>query len=186
MTVKELIQRAVSIARQGLPTPLPIDAMEAAAEPLLPIVFAEVGERAARDERLRRTLFRAKAFAFNGGPETLPSDVLTGYLDMSVLFDPDDPTKIYSWVPWNQFISTQLDTRLGYYTLEGESLRFHLVEPGIAFDPTTGPIITVTLYTPCSPEIPATITEHIAVTGEVLDDLLAALSVALKMNANVQ
>lgn len=180
MTLKELIQRAVEIANQGLTEAA---ATEAAAEAHLPAVFHAVGVKAAANERLRTTLRRTKSLVFVSGAVSLPSDVLTAYITEGNLLDPIDKTKLYSLAPWDQLTTGTLDQRLGHFAIEGEST-MHVVEPGNVYDPALGPDLSLLLTVPCIPAIPALITGSIAVIDEVADDLTSTLAVALRLAAS--
>lgn len=173
--LKELIQRAVAIS-----SPASSAIAEQTVEALLPSVFAEVGTRLAGNERTRSQLRRTKVLTFIAAPVQLTSDVLTDYIDSGNLRDPTNLTKIYSHAPWDQFTSSLLDTRLGYFALEGEGI-IHVVEPNLVYNPALEPTVTLSLTTPCTPEIPAAVTSTIAVTDEVRDELITALATALKM-----
>lgn len=172
MTLKELIERAIEIAGGGI--------SEKVAEPLLPSVFAEVGQKMAAQERTRTFLRRTQVLAFTAAPVTLANDVLTDYLDEGTLIDPTDLSKQYSLAPWDQFVSRQLDQRLGHFAVEGE-MTLHVVEPGFVYDPTLEPTVTLQLTTPCDPVIPALFNSQVLVIDAVIPELINTLAVALKI-----
>jgi hypothetical protein len=179
MTKRELIQRAVSIAIQGLPGPIDRAAVEIAAEPLLPIVFGEVGRELARNERTRSLLRREKALNVVDGAVALSGDVLTEHIDDATLYDPTDTSKRYSLTTWESLTRDPLDPRLGHFAVRGEDT-LRVVEPNEPFDLAGGADIALRLNIPCSPEVPAAINDPVAVPEEVIDALLAKLVVALK------
>lgn len=180
MTLQELIDRAIMGASAGIePSLSPTLNADAIAEDLLPLVFGRVGDRAAEDERLRHTLRRVKTLNVATGLVTLSSDTLSAYIWDSVLIDPADTSKRYSYLPWESMVRDSLDPRIGHYSIEGES-RLRVVEPGDTYDPTTGPTIALRLAIPCAPEIPAAPGDDIAVTDEVVDMLLEELITALR------
>lgn len=178
MNLSELIQRAVDIASRQQDTAVTRYALEAAAEPLLPIVFRQVGVELARTANTRTLLRRTKTLNFVGGVVTLTSDVLTDYVCEGHLADPTDRTKRYSLAPWNSFITDELDPRLGHFAVEGEAT-MRVVEPNTTYDPTTGPTVTLELTTPCAPVVPATAATAVAATDEVVMRLVGALAAAL-------
>lgn len=174
MILQELIDRAISIATAANPTLEPT----AVAEDLLLQVFAEVGAQAARDERLRHTLRRTKTVNVVNGSVVLPGDTLSAYIGDSVLIDPADRTKRYTYLPWDALLSEPLDARLGHYSIEGESVMW-VVEPGDEYMG-DGPTAALNLTIPCVPEVPASAGATIAVSEEVADLLVAALVRALE------
>jgi len=177
MTLRELIQRALDIASQGL-GPLDRAALETAVEPILPIVFGEVGDFYASREHTRSLLRRTKDLVVANGVVQLSDDVLTRYICDAVLYDPTDTTKRYSLVPWESLVRESLDDRLGYFAVEGEAT-LHVVEPYEEFDPTVGPDVALKLSVPCALEIPALDT-NIDMPAEVTDELLRRLVNALR------
>lgn len=177
MVLRELIQRAVAVARPG--DPISQSVAEQTAEPLLITVFAAVGNKLAGNERTRSQLRRTKILNFVGGPVLLPTDVLSDYIDTANLLDPTDFTKIYSLAPWDQFTSTLLDQRLGYFALEGEGV-IHVVEPFTFYNPAAEPTVLLNLTVPCVPVIPLAITDPVPVTDEVAEELVTALAQALR------
>lgn len=176
MTPRELIQRAVEIAIQGVPG---IDraAAEIAAEPLLLIVFGEVGRELAASDRTRHILRRVKTLDVVDGEVAIPDDVLTEYTCEATLYDPADVAKRYSLATWSDFINGVLDSRLGHFIINEGVLT--VVEPDSQWEPTAGPTLTVHLAIPCAPEVPAIDTE-IAVPAEITDMIVDRLVRALK------
>jgi hypothetical protein len=143
------------------------------AELLLPQVFAEVATKAAADERLRHTLRRTKTVNVANGSVVLPTDTLSAYITDAVLLDPNDRTKVYTYLPWDALVREPLDPRLGHFTVEGESV-LRVVEPGVEFDG-SGPTQAYQLTVPCVPEVPTAPENQVAVSAEVSDLLVATL-----------
>lgn len=180
MTLQELIDRALSVAMIGQdPSTTPALNADMFAEDLLPQVFGAVGERMAANERTRHLLRRNKTLVLVDGEIALPVDVLSAYITDSVLFDPADPSQPYSYLAWENFIRETLDTRLGHYSLQGESI-LHALGPGEAYDPNGGPDITLRLTIPCSPAVPAAAGDQLAVNAEIADELVTELARALR------
>lgn len=177
MTLKELIQRAVDAASRAKPESPTATALEAIAESVLPTVFKDVGEEAARSETTRHLLRRTKEITFTTGTMLLPNDILSAHIREANMLDSTDKTKRYSYTEWHSFVK-DLDTRLGYFSVEGEST-IHVVEPGSSYDPLAGPDITLLLTTPCIPVIPILAGNSIAVADEVATMLLARLTQVL-------
>lgn len=179
MILLELIQRSVAMAVQGMDSPVVRAAVETAVEPLVPVVFAQAGDELAKTERFRVLLRRTKQLAVVDGSVQLPDDVLSVYLDDAALIDPADTTKRYSLLPWHELVREQLDARLGHFAVEGEGT-IHIVEPDTPYDPNAGPTTALALTIPCSPEVPASITDEVDVPAEIIDWLIMKLALALK------
>lgn len=175
MNYKEFLQRAIGVANAGLTQPNTIN--ESDVEPLVPIVFQDVGMRLASSRNTRSLLRRTKTVAFTAGSATLSADVLTAYTCESTLYDSSDTTKLYSWVPeWEDFTQSQ-DTRLGYFNVNESTIT--VIEPGeIYSDP--GLNGSRSLVIPCEPNVPTTINAAIDARDEVIDNLVQALAQALK------
>lgn len=177
MTLKELIERAVDIASVAQETGVTKYALEAAAEPLLPIVFSEVSERLAASADRHHLLRRANVVAFVNGVVTVPESVFTTYLSESTLYDTADLTAIYSYVPeWSDFIR-YADTRLGTYTVNESSM--YVVQPAAFYANGTGLSGNLTLVMPSVVAVPATIGAAVIARDEVVDDLIAGLAAKL-------
>ena len=151
---------------------------EMLAEDILPVVFGEVGVRIAADERTRHLLRRAKTLAVVNGTVTLADDVLSAYITDSVLIDPTVLTRLYTYLPWEQFVREPFDSRLGHYSVQEFVLA--VVQPGSAYSPTTGPSVSLSLTIPCVPEVPALATDTVVVSAEVTDELISALARAIQ------
>src|SRR5687767_6244887 len=176
MTLRELIQRAIDMAQPGV-DPLARAVIELTVEPLLPVVFGKVGEELASLASTRHLLRRTKTVAVANGTVALTDDVLTVYACEASLFDHDDPNQLYSRTDWPDLLSGQLDSRLGHFLIDGQTLR--VVAPNSQFDPDNGPSGDFRLFIPCSPEIP-TIDAQVDVPAEVTDLLIERLAGALR------
>jgi len=178
MTLKELIQRALEIAGEGITDPQIRTSMEDAVEAMLPVVFSEVGASLAGNSGTRHMLRRSKILNVVNGTVTLPSDVLAEFDFEATLYDPADITKRYSRAGWPDITSQQLDERLGHFIINEGVLT--VIEPDSQYDPNAGPTLTVHLAIPCTPEVPAGINDAVAVTDAVIDILIARLARALR------
>jgi hypothetical protein len=177
MILRELIQRSVDIAVQGLDSPVLRTSVELAVEPLLPVVFGRLSVELATNPATRHLLRRAKTVVLVAGVGPLGDDVLTEYATDAVLLDQADIAKIYSLVAWDVLGRGELDSRLGHFIIDGQSLT--VVEPGSEYDPNTGPDTELTLIIPCSLAVPA-LDADIGEPAEVTDMLIARLAAALK------
>lgn len=178
MTLLELVQRAIDIASLNKDTTVTRLAMEVAAEPLVLQAFRDVSANCARQEHKRTLLRRTKSLTLVNGAVALTDDVLTEYITDSNVIDPTDKTKRYSLTPWSQFITDELDLRLGHYAIEGETT-LHVIEPGTPYDPAGGPTETLLLTTPCAVAVPTASGNAVVAPAEILDDLIAGLAAAL-------
>lgn len=177
MILREMIQRAVDIASARQPTTIDRLAIEAAAEPMLSIVFNIVSERTAGDEYRRHLLKRTSVIAFVNGSGTIPETVLTHYLNESVLYDTAAPSSIYSHVPeWSDFVR-HYDTRLGAYTVNESTAS--VIQPAATYVIGSGLTGNLSLVTPCTIAVPTVITNPIVARDEIIDDLTAELAARL-------
>ena len=116
MTYQELCDRILLQAqRGGEKAELANLNTQSVIEAIMPAVFQAVAEHAAGDPDKRPLLRRTKTIAMTNGTGTIPNDVLTRCFSDATLLDPEDLTKLYSWVPdYFDFIGP-LDSRLGYF-----------------------------------------------------------------------
>lgn len=180
ITVKTWIQRGVEIATRGIPieTATALDA-EGLAEPLLEQVLTGLAEEYAAQKKYKLLSRTLKTLSVSSGTVSLTSDVIESALDDSVLYDPADKAKLYSFVPdWHDF-STAYDARLGYYTVRQYGT-MHVTEPGTLYDVSTGPTVSLRLDSACYWSIPANINTDLSVPSEVETDLIAKLAEALR------
>lgn len=177
MILRELIQRALDIAMQGMDSPVLRATAELAVEPLLPVVFGQLSTELASRPATRHLLRRTKDVVIADGAGPLTDDVLTEYARESTLFDPDDTTKIYVLTSWDVLVRGDLDQRLGHFVIDGQTLT--VVEPDSEYDTASGVDISLKLVIPCSLVVPAIGTD-IGEPAEVTDMLLARLAAALK------
>lgn len=181
MTFVEMINLALFQASRGL-TPAQADLLmdaDAIAESLVPQVFQEVGQACASDPRKRSLLRRTKTVSFTNGAGTLTSDVLTQCADDSYLYDPSDPTIIYSHVREFADFVGYLDTRLNYYNIES-GVTIRVIEDGDEYDSLAGATKSLSYSTPCVPAIPTSATANVDVADEIASDLVSALAEAIK------
>lgn len=183
LTYKELIVRAVADASAGLDTnKSPLVDLSMLAESQAPIVFQKVANAAASDPRTLRQLMRTYSLSVTSGLVTLAATVLTSYMNSSTLEDPANPTFEISFVrQWSDFRRT-LDNRLGYYTVRdvaatGPQLAY--IEPSAA-DNTLTYTGTLSLTAPSAPAIPTLETDVIQMPPELEDDILLALTNAVR------
>lgn len=179
MILSELIERALNMAMIGV-VDAPLRAsLEVALESLLPVVFGEVGDELAANERTRSLLRRTKDLAVVNGTVELAADTLTAFISESTLYDAADITKRYSLTSWDELVRGELDSRLGHYAMEGEST-LRVVEPANTFAPASGPTIALKLTIPCSPVYPSNPATAVDVNDEVVDILIKRLALALR------
>jgi hypothetical protein len=176
MMLKELIQRAIDIAQPGI-DPLVRAVVELTAEPLLPVVFGEVGDELASHPSTRHLLRRIKTVNVVNGSVALSDDVLTAYACESLLFDPDALDEIYSLTNWQDFLSGQLDSRLGHFLINEGTL--FVVDPGSQYVHSAGPTKDYRLVTPCSLVVPG-IAVEVDVPEEVTDLIIKRLAQSLR------
>lgn len=179
LTLRTWIQKSVEIANRGLdPNSSPMLDAEGMAEPMAANVMADLAEEYVADGRSALLPRQAVSLTFVNGVATIPDEVIEGLLDTSVLADPADNTKEYSYISeWGDFIRVY-DRRIGYYTVPSfGSMR--LIQVGTVYNPITGPAAALSLTTPCYWTIPLDPDADMAVPSEIETDLIAKLAAAL-------
>lgn len=177
MILRELIQRALDIAMQGLNSPVLRATAESAVEPLLPVVFGQLSAELASKSSTRHLLRRTKDLTVTNGVAPVTDDMLTEYIREATLFDPADFSKIYSLADWDVLVRGGLDSRIGHFAMSEGNIT--VVEPGSEYDPATSFDIALKLTIPCALAVPA-IGVDIGEPAEVTDMLIARLAAALK------
>jgi hypothetical protein len=180
MTLTEFIDFCTLQASAGLAPDAAATLIDAEdiIESLLPSVFQKVGVEAAKNEETRSILRREKTITFTSGTGVLTDDVLTQYKEDSTLFDNDNPTTEYSLCQTMTMFAGLKDTREGYYLMNGQTIK--VIQPGASFDPASGLTGDLKLTIPCVPEVPATADTELDVPSEILNDLLDAVTIALR------
>lgn len=185
MTYIELIYRTVAQAQRGGLNfeAINLDA-QGMAEAQLPAVLQAVAEGAAADERKRGLLRQTVTVPFVNGVGTIPTYVLTKYIEDGTLYNASDLTTVYSFVRnFNDFIDPTWRqapfSAYGYYSIiGGDSLA--LTEPGVDYDPTSGITADRSLNAPTVPQIPTSDTATFVAVDEILSDIIDAGSEMLR------
>lgn len=182
LTYQSLIEAALSQACAGTdPLASPISDTAWIAEDFVSSIFQQVGVECAKDERKRSLLRKSKTVSFVSGAATLTSDVLTEYKEDSTLLDASDLTKEYSLIrEWGDFVQPRSGWMLwqGSYSMNGVSIS--IVEPTANYDPAAGISADRTLIIPCVPVIPASASDPVVVIGEIENELIEKLAIALR------
>jgi len=172
MTYQELIDKAVLQARIGVEPQLFSSRHEVVANSLLAQVFQDVALGYAGNIRSLPRL--TKTLTFTNGTATLSSDVLTGTFSDADLYDPDDPTKIYSFISdWDDFIRVY-DDRIGYFTIKGGT-SVYVIEPGESYEDGDGIDDTRFLVVSGVPAIPTSASATIDAPAEFVNAALSLL-----------
>lgn len=186
MTYLEFIHRSVEQAQRGLdPNRSKLMDAEGLAQIMAPQVFAEIGMRAARDEKLRTILTSPFTVAFTNGAATLGDTVLTAYLCESALIDTADLTKRYSFIPnWGDFVRprSSVDQRLGWFALQGGT-SLAIVEPNANYAVGAGVTGNRNLTAPRIPSVPATAATELDAPTEIEDDMINLLAEMIRGKA---
>jgi hypothetical protein len=179
MTYLEFIHRSVEQAQRGIdPNRSKLMDAEGIAQIMAPQVFAEIGSRAARDEKLRSILTSPFTVAFVNGLATLGDTVLTAYLCESTLIDVADVTKRYSFIQnWGDFVRPRsaIDQRFGWFAMQGGT-QVAVLEPNASYAVGTGVTGNRNLTAPRIPGVPATAATELDAPSEIEDDLINALA----------
>lgn len=140
-------------------------------EAIQPSVFQTVGENCAADPRKRSLMRKTLTISMADGEGTIPAQALTKYMEDATFLDPADLSKTYSWVREFQDFIGPLDTRLGYFNVQGESVLLQR-EPGEVYEPGLGFSDDMLLTIPCVPVRPSSATDQIDCIDEVASDLV--------------
>lgn len=178
MTYRELIYTAVNNAMRDLVPPVSpnVDA-EGIAETLFPVVSQQVSEFAASDPYKRSLLRRTKSVSLTAGEATLTDDVLTRYFADAVLLDTSSLNRHYAFRDYPDF-TRRNDLRFGYFTRNGMTLMVR--DPNQAFTVPLTASGARRLVVPCVVVRPALADADIDAPEEIVSDLMAALSEALR------
>ena len=177
MRYLDLLNSSINNALRGMPAEQSpaLDAV-GIADTLFPIVSQSVSEAAAADPAKRSLLRRTKTITLTNGEATLTPDVLTKFFTDAVLYGSNLSIR-YTYRDYPDF-QRRGDKRIGIFTRNGATLM--VIDPGQSF---TQPLIASgqrTLVVPCSVVKPASATDDIDATDEVISDLDEALSEALR------
>jgi len=146
------------------------------AEAQMPVVLQAVAENAAGDERRRPLVAQNISISFTNGVATLPTYVLTKYMQNTLLFNASSLTTVYSWVRnYAEFVDPSIRfgpfSGYGYYTLvAGDTLA--VTEPGALYNPASGLTGSRTLNAPTVPVIPATYLDQLIADDEIVSDII--------------
>lgn len=172
MTYQEIIDKAVLQSRIGLDPQAVSTRNELVANSLLSQVFQDVALGYAGNIRSLPRL--TKTLTFTNGVATLSSDVLTGSMADAALYDPDDPTKEYAFIPeWDDFIRVY-DDRIGYFTIKGGS-SIVVIEPGSLYEDGDGLDGDLVLVVSGVPAVPTSASATIDASAEFVNAALNLL-----------
>jgi hypothetical protein len=148
-----LIDKSVLQAKTGLDPQSVPTRFELVANSLLGQVFHDVADRLANESKTLPRL--TKTLSFTDGVATLSSDVLTAFTSDAVLYNPSDPSEVYTFVPaWEDFVRVY-DTRIGYFTLRGGT-SIYVIEPDSEYEDGEGLTGTLKLVISGVPAVPTT------------------------------
>jgi hypothetical protein len=173
----ELIYRTVAMAQRG-GTNFEAANLDAAgmAEAQMPVVLQAVAENAAADPRKRGLLKQTVSVNFTNGVGTIPSFVLTKWMEDSTLFDPADTTVLYSWVRnFSDFTDPGLRQGIfaayAYYSIVGGDSMV-LTLPGVGYSPSSGFTGSRSFNAPTVPTMPATANDVLNIVDEIISDII--------------
>ena len=180
ITLQQLIDQAISIASRGVDASVsPSLAAEMVTEDLIGTVFQQVSQTVAKDPTRRSLLRRTISVFFTDGSNApLDQTVLTEYLSESMLYDPADLAKQYSWVSQFENFIRKSDRRIGFYSVNESTI--NIIEPNAVYAVLTGLTGDRNLVIPCTIAKPATAASAVVVRDELIDDLVMGLADELR------
>lgn len=151
---------------------------EGIAEIMAPQVFAEIGRRAAGDEKLRTILTSPFTATFTNGLATLGDTVLTEFLCESTLIDTTSLTKRYAYQQnWGDFVRPRspVEKLIGAFSLQGGTT-IGVIEPLANYAVGAGVTGNRNLTATRVPIVPATYSTAVDCPAEILDDAINSLA----------
>lgn len=131
-------------------------------------INSQVSEAFAAKESNRELLRASNDITFTAGSGALPDNVLKKYIEDATFVVSATPTKKYSFRRYPDFIRGG-DTRLGYWTTIGETIKAKTPQPVANFAGTG------TLTSICSPDIPLTENDEFVAPSDFYPDFISAM-----------
>lgn len=179
-TRQQWIDKSISIASRGLkPGVTPALAAEMIGEDLLSNVALQVGIDLSKNRDTRNLLMTQSTIAFVNGVGALPANTLTQYAFETNLFDftnSQTSATRYSYEAQEQEFIKGI-SKIGRYYING--LVIKILEPNVAFSPTTGLTGNRILYSPMTPFVPVQAADLLLVHDEIVNRLVLQLANAL-------
>lgn len=151
------------------------------AELLVPRVLTWVGQRAAANPARRALVTDTHTILLTNGVGVMPANALVEFMELAAVSDPLDATmaRKMRWIPdWREFVRP-LDLTLGYFTASNSGNDFVMTRPGAVYTPGSGYTGNIDLTVASKP---AVVTGAITTAPEIEQDIVAALTAALKGN----
>lgn len=175
----DIMNRAIRIANAaGLePHSSPTIDNSFLAEDMFAMALREAVLERAKTPGGRAQLKRTYPLTLVAGEIALPDTVLDDYLFDSTCFVSGDTTLLASFEPrYEDYLRAQfMYPQLAYYSVRGATLCFR--GPGQAAGVATS---TISLTTPGVPDIPATITDAISTSGEIVERTAVILAAMIR------
>ncbi len=172
-TIREIVVQGVIRGASSSPrTPLvppSLDRIRAQVDAAFFSINSQTSQAYAAQESRRELLRASNDITITSGSGTLPTSTLKAFIEDATFEVSATPTKKYSFRRYPQFLRPG-DTRLGYWTNIGETIKVRTPQPV-----STTPNLTATFTSICSPEVPATEDDEFVAPDDYVPDLIAAL-----------
>ncbi len=132
-------------------------------------INSQTSQAYAAQESRRELLRASNDITITLGSGTLPANTLKGFIEDATFVVAATPTKKYSFRRYPQFLRTG-DTRLGYWTNIGETIKVKTPTPV-----STTPSLTATFTSICSPDVPATEDAEFVAPEDYQSDFIQAM-----------
>ncbi len=169
---EQVVQGVIRAAAASPRTPLvppSLDRIRAQFDAGIFSINSQTAQAYAAQESRRELLRASNDITITSGSGTLPTSTLKAFIEDSTFVVAATPTKKYSFRRYPQWLRTG-DTRLGYWTNIGETIKVKTPQP-VSVTPT----LTATFTSICSPDIPATENATFVAPDDYLPDLIAAM-----------
>lgn len=166
-TYKYIVTQILDGVIRQSPNPPSQDRIRSAIDASWFSINSQVSEAFAAKESNRELLRASNDITFTAGSGALPTNVLKKFIEDATFVVSTTPTKHYSFRRYPDFIRGG-DTRLGYWTTIGESIK------AITPQPVTNFAGTGTLTSICSPAIPDTEDDEFVAPDDFVPDFIQA------------
>ncbi len=169
---EQIVQGVLRAAATSPRTPIippSLDRVRAQVDAAWFSINSQTAQAYAAQESRRELLRASNDITITSGSGTLPTNTLKGYIEDATFVVAATPTKKYSFRRYPQFLRTG-DTRLGYWTNIGETIKVKTPQP-VSLTPS----LTATFTSICSPDIPATEDAEFVAPEDYIPDLIAAM-----------
>lgn len=167
-SVVQGVIRGLAMQPRNTAIPPPLDRIRAMFDAGFFSINSQTSQAYAAQESRRELLRVLNNLTFIAGDSTLPANTLKAYIEDASFYDPSKPTKKYSFRRYPDWLRGG-DTRIGYWTNTGDTIKVKTPQPVAAFSG-TGSFSSI-----CSPDVPLTESAEFVCPDDYLPDFEAAM-----------